>query len=35
MPPKSKAKKGKKADDEDFWYGFVISITGPSSISHS
>jgi hypothetical protein len=26
MPPKAKGKKGKKGDDEDFWYVFVLGL---------
>jgi hypothetical protein len=26
MPPKGKVKKGKKADDEDFWYDVLALI---------
>jgi hypothetical protein len=27
MPPKAKGKKGKKGDDEDFWYVLVSELT--------
>jgi hypothetical protein len=34
MPPKAKGKKGKKADDDDFWFVTTLSFLDDGQAGH-